>query len=99
MKIIYKEDVVRAKFYRTFGEEELVNLFNEEKPTSQLFVEKYLAIAESGSFEEKELWDRTVSEMERDGVDLKGNQASSSNSNKSEPQAIKMSFKDLFKEG
>ena len=41
----------------------------------------------------------TVIEMERDGVDLKGNQASSSNSNKSEPQAIKMSFKDLFKEG
>ena len=91
--------MVRAKFYRTFGEEELVNLFSEEKPTSQLFVEKYLAIAESGSFEEKEVWDRTVSEMESDGVDLKGKQASSKNSNKSEPQAISMSFKDLFKEG
>ena len=55
MKIIYPEDRVRAKFYRQYGEGELVNLFSEEKPTSQLFVDKYLALAKTGTFEKEEV--------------------------------------------
>ena len=90
MKIIYPEDRVRARFYRQFGDGELVNLFSEEKPTSQLFVDKYLALAKTGTFEEQELWDRTVSELENEGVDLSGS--------KSVINPHPPSFRELFKQ-
>ena len=95
VKIIYKEDVVRAKFYRTFGEEELVNLFSEEKPTSQLFVDRYLAIAGAGTLEEQEVWDRTVSQLESEGVDLTG---TTQTGGRNKVDANKVSFQELFKE-
>ena len=93
VKIIYPEDKVRARFYRQFGDWELVNLFSEEKPPSQLFVDKYLALAKTGTFGEQELWDRTVSELESEGVDLTGAKATSS------AKSEQLSFKDLFNEG
>ena len=92
VKIIYPEDRVRARFYRQFGDGELVNLFSEEKPTSQLFVDKYLALAKTGTFEEQELWDRTVSQLESEGLDLRG-------SNTSDPARSdnqEFSFNELF---
>ena len=36
-KILYQEDIIRAKYYRTYGNWEVVNLFNDEKPTSQIY--------------------------------------------------------------
>ena len=102
VKILYPEDKVRAKFYRTYGEGEIVNLFDKETvPTSQKFVDKYMNIAESGQFSEQELWDRTVSQLENEGVDLTGNKNNSTvKSDKTEEKkSFKgMSFKDLFKE-
>ena len=95
MKIIYPEDRVRAKFYRQYGDGELVNLFSEEKPTSQLFVEKYQALAKTGTFDEQELWDRTVSELESEGLDLTG----SKTTNTARADAKPLSFKELFNEG
>ena len=95
VKIIYPEDKVRAKFYRQFGDWELVNLFSEEKPTSQLFVDKYLALAKTGTFEEEELWDRTVSELESEGLDLTGSKTTSS----AKTDVQQLSFKQLFNEG
>ena len=97
MKIIYPEDRVRAKFYRQYGDGELVNLFSEEKPTSQLFVEKYLALAKTGTFDEQELWDRTVSELESEGLDLTGSKTT--NTARADFQMKNMSFKDLFNKG
>ena len=95
IKIIYPEDKVRARFYRQFGDWELVNLFSEEKPTSQLFVDKYLALAKTGTFEEEELWDRTVSELESEGLDLTGSKTTSS----AKTDVQQLSFKQLFNEG
>ena len=92
MKIIYPEDRVRARFYRQFGDGELVNLFSEEKPTSQLFVEKYLALAKTGTFEEQELWDRTVSQLESEGLDLRG----SKTSDPARSDNQEFSFNELF---
>ena len=95
VKIIYPEDQVRAKFYRQFGDWEVVNLFSEEKPTSQLFVDKYLALAKAGTYEEQEIWDRTVSELESEGLDLTG--AKTNNTARADVQQL--SFKELFNEG
>ena len=88
---------MRAKFYRKFGDWEVVNLFSEEQPTSQLFVDKYLALAESGTFSEEELWDRTVSQLESEGVDLTG-KTSVPDKESDKPKINQLSFKDLFKE-
>jgi len=99
VKIIYTEDVVRAKFYRQFGEWELVDLFSEKPPTSQLFVDKYLAIAGTGGFSEDEVWDRTVSQLESEGVLLKGSSAVTATAKNNDNKSKQLSFKDLFKEG
>jgi len=72
-KILYQEDFVRAKYYKTFGNREVVNLFKDEKPTSQVFVDKYVALSQADGVSEQELWDRTVSSLELEGVNLGGN--------------------------
>ena len=100
VKILYPEDKVRAKFYKTYGEGEIVNLFDKSVPTSQKFVDKYMKISESGHFSEQELWDRTVSQMESEGVNLTGtkNDSSVKSDKPEEKTSLSMSFKNLFKE-
>ena len=95
VKILYPEDKVRAKFYKTYGTWEVVNLFDTtKKPTSQLFVDKFMSLSQSGSFSETELWDRTVSELENEGVDLKGDKVGEA---RNEAEGVqKISFKELF---
>ena len=90
------DDRVRAKFYKTFGTWEVVNLHEpDKKPTSQLFVDKYLSLSQSGTFSESELWDRTVSELENEGVDLKGDKPDDAKTG--ENSGIKkISFTELF---
>ena len=96
VKILYPEDKVRAKFYKTYGAWEVVNLFDTaKKPTSQLFVDKFMSLSQSGSFSEKELWDRTVSELENEGIDLKGDKMEGT-SDEEHKGVKKISFKELF---
>ena len=96
VKILYPEDKVRAKFYKTYGAWEVVNLFDTaKKPTSQLFVDKFMSLSKSGSFSEKELWDRTVSELENEGIDLKGDKKEESG-DEEHKGVKKISFKELF---
>ena len=46
----------------------------------------------------KELWERTVSELELEGVDLTGSKTTSTERGNAQ-QFKKMSFTELFKEG
>ena len=97
VKVLYHEDKVRAQYYKKFGDWEMVNLFDNKKPTSQLFVDKYLALSKSGDFSEQELWERTVSELENEGIELKGNNQNQSTSDSaSADDQKKLSFKDLL---
>ena len=94
VRILYPEDVVRAKYYKKFGDWEVVNLFDNHKPTSQIFVEKYMALSKLDKYSEAELWDRTVSDLENAGVNLTG--AREENQDNKTFESKKMSFKDLF---
>ena len=100
IKILYPEDKVRAKFYKTFGDWEVVNLLDNKKPTSQLFVDKYMEICQtSDNFSEQELWDRTVSDLENSGIDLMGTKgASEVKIDEVSAPTRKISFKDMFNE-
>ena len=103
IKVLYPEDKVRAKFYKTFGDWEVVNLFDNKKPTSQMFVDKYMEISQSSdhsNMSEQECWDRTVSDLENRGIDLTGTKAASSEVKIDEVSAStkKISFKDMFNE-
>ena len=95
-KILYQEDVVRAKYYKTYGNWEVVNLFSDEKPTSQIFLEKYIQLAENGCGE-SELWDRTVAALELEGVNLDGKSSRDKQEGGDDKLLSKVSFQDLFK--
>ena len=100
IKVLYPEDKVRAKYYKTFGDWEVVSLFDNKKPTSQLFVDKFLELSRSGDLSEQELWDRTVSDLENSGVDLSGNNRTSEvkSDDDSKTRKLSVSFKDMFNE-
>ena len=99
-KILYQEDVIRAKYYKTYGNWEVVNLFNDEKSTSQTFVDKYLSLAQAGGFTDAELWDRAVSSLELEGVNLGGKETLGQESGEGGGEGFsrkhKISFQELF---
>jgi len=95
VNILYQEDAVRAKFYKKFGDWEVVNFFENKKPTSQLFVDKFMQISENEALDESEVWDRTISELEHEGVDLHGS-SKQSESLSDQPKTSKALFTDLF---
>ena len=99
-KILYQEDIVRAKYYKTFGEREVVNLFKEVKSTSQIFVDKYMELSQSGGHGDQELWDRTVSTLEMEGVSLGGENVDGSQMEDSKYEfdkpKLNISFQELF---
>jgi len=98
-KVLYQEDVVRAKYYKTYGNWEVVNLFNDEKSTAQTFVDKYLSLAQAGGFTEAELWDRAVSSLELEGVNLGGKETPGQERGEEGDglsRKHKISFQDLF---
>jgi len=47
-KILYREDSVRAHYSKVFGDKEKIDLFSDTKLGSERFVEKFLAIHDSG---------------------------------------------------
>ena len=93
-KILYEEDVVRAKYFKTYGNWEVVNLFTNEKSTAQTFVDKYMELSNSREFSDNELWDRTVSALELEGIRLDGKLSDNENEKSTKPV---ISFQDLFK--
>ena len=99
-KILYQEDVIRAKYYKTYGNWEVVNLFNDEKSTAQTFVDKYLSLAQAGGFTDAELWDRAVSSLELEGVNLGGKETLGQERGEVDENGFtrkhKISFQDLF---
>ena len=95
-KVLYQEDMVRAKYYKTYGNWEVVNLFAEEKPTAQIFLDKYSELAETGC-DEAEVWDRTVAALELAGVSLDGKiREVEENTDGRDKLLSGESFKDLF---
>ena len=73
-KILYKEDAVRARFYRQFGERHEVYRMNDnaEPAASQRFVKAYEQEMESsGGADERELFTRAVDKLEAEGLHLR----------------------------
>jgi len=95
-KILYQEDVVRARFYSTFGLKESVDLTKPGKLTSQIFIDKFISLQSEGHPRET-LWDRTVQALELDGVNLTGRKEAESSSQPDRQESKpKLSLKDLF---
>ena len=97
-KILYQEDVVRAKYYKTYGNWEVVNLFSEEKTTAQLFFDKHAELAQVGGCSEAEIWDRAVSALEMEGIRLDGKATFDEDEvgDGANQKLQKVSFQDLF---
>ncbi|TRY74977.1 hypothetical protein TCAL_04583 [Tigriopus californicus] len=74
-KILYQEDVIRAQFYRQFGNQsEVINLLDPKfKPRSELFIEKFKQIEATSSDKSdfKRLFVHTVDALELDGIRLR----------------------------
>jgi len=99
-KILYREDRVRAQYSKVFGEHEKIDLFSDSKPGSERFVEKFLAIHDSGEVAPDQVWERTIQALELEGVRL-GKQEEDSSSEKDLVTPEKspkptVSFQDLF---
>lgn len=74
-KILYEEDVIRAQFYRQFGNRsEVINLLDPNfKPRSELFIEKFKQIEASSPDKNdfKGIFVNTVDALELDGIRLR----------------------------
>ncbi|KAM9320051.1 small ribosomal subunit protein mS23 [Gastrophryne carolinensis] len=70
--ILYSEDVIRAKFYETYGSAGMFHLYRRNhKSTCQRFVEKYLEIQKSGEVSEDKLFEETGKALLLEGVTLR----------------------------
>merc|ERR1712173_55927 len=99
-KILYREDSVRAQYSKVFGASERIDLFSDTKLESERFVEKFLAIHDSGEVAPDQVWERTIQALELEGVRL-GKQEEDSSSEKDLVTPEKspkptVSFQDLF---
>ncbi|XP_040183918.1 28S ribosomal protein S23, mitochondrial-like [Rana temporaria] len=90
--IFYKEDIIRAKFYDTYGSPGMLNLNRSDyKSTCQKFVEEYLELQKSGVVSEENLFEETGKALlsqgvilRRSGVTTVSNQPSSASQRSSE---------------
>ncbi|KAG1701335.1 putative 28S ribosomal protein S23, mitochondrial [Nymphon striatum] len=72
ISILYKEDTVRAKFFKVFGSREVINLKNQKTKTlCQKFVDSYNKLEKEEPRLEDELFEATVKSLQRDGINLK----------------------------
>lgn len=87
-KILYKEDEIRAKYYKAFmpksesnqekslANTEIFNLLQKDdlgrKTLSQIFLEKYQKLRDEGKYEEEQLFMATIEAVEMDGINLRG---------------------------
>lgn len=109
--IFYREDVIRAKFYSTYGSgQKAFDLFNPNfKSTCQRFVEKYMELQQLGETDEEKLFVETGKALLAEGVILRrvgearAQQDGSHGSWKSEPSGVRpqteLETKQLLKEG
>lgn len=72
-EIFYKEDVIRAKFYETYGNGPKVFDLSRSTfvSTCQRFVEKYNELQSSGGFEEETLFEETSKALLAEGILLR----------------------------
>ena len=73
-KILYKEDLARAKFYKQFGERHEVYRMNDnaEESVSQRFVRKFAEEERlNPSMSEEELFAQTLDKLEAEGLTLR----------------------------
>ncbi|XP_018421312.1 PREDICTED: 28S ribosomal protein S23, mitochondrial [Nanorana parkeri] len=70
--IFYREDVIKAKFYDTYGSPGMIYLYGKErKSICQRFVEKYLELQKSGVVGEKKLFEETGKALLVEGITLR----------------------------
>ncbi|XP_065570756.1 small ribosomal subunit protein mS23-like isoform X2 [Artemia franciscana] len=68
-RLLFKEDIVRAKFYKTFGSPGTINMFDRKPTVSQLFLDKYFELASLRQNQtEEELFEMTAIELEKTGL-------------------------------
>jgi len=69
--ILYLEDLIRAKFYKTYGGLEPIDMFDQKTPSvCQRFVEKYLALESQGVAREQ-IFGLAAEQLKQEGITLK----------------------------
>jgi len=69
--ILYLEDLIRAKFFKTYGNLEPIDMFDQKTPSvSQRFVEKYFALDAQG-VEQDGIFDAAADALKHEGITLK----------------------------
>eukprot|EP00088_Acartia_fossae_P002054 TRINITY_DN10810_c0_g1_i1.p1 TRINITY_DN10810_c0_g1~~TRINITY_DN10810_c0_g1_i1.p1 ORF type:complete len:163 (-),score=13.58 TRINITY_DN10810_c0_g1_i1:155-643(-) len=98
-KILYQEDIVRARFYEVFGRQEVIDLNTTGKLKSQIFIDKYMTLHTEGHPAES-LWDLTIQALELEGVKFnakdKDNFEKAPSEENAKPVKPQLSLKDLF---
>lgn len=70
--LLYPEDIVRAKFYSTYGNPDVVDLTNENiKTTCQKLVEKYFELQEKGELPEEKIFSAAIDSLKSEGIRLR----------------------------
>ncbi|GAB6026507.1 Mitochondrial ribosomal protein S23 [Chamberlinius hualienensis] len=68
-KIFYKEDIIRSKFYKTFGSPGIIDMSNDSSNSlCQRFIDKYIELEKQDKYEN--LFEETVKSLSIEGVIL-----------------------------
>ncbi|KAG8587275.1 hypothetical protein GDO81_005621 [Engystomops pustulosus] len=70
--ILYSEDVIRAKFYETYGSAGIFHLYRKNfKSVCQRFVETYTALQKAGEISEEKLFEESSKALLAEGIILR----------------------------
>ncbi|KAI0229236.1 28S ribosomal protein S23, mitochondrial [Lamellibrachia satsuma] len=72
VNILYKEDFIRAQFYKAYGTPDVVDMTdNNTSSVCKRFVEKYWQVEGTGGHEEQDTFEMTAAALREEGVALR----------------------------
>ncbi|GAB1597589.1 28S ribosomal protein S23, mitochondrial-like [Argonauta hians] len=70
--LLYPEDIIRARFYKLYGNPDVVDLTNEKvKTTCQKFIDNYFKLQEKETISEEELFKKAIESLKEQGIRLR----------------------------
>ncbi|KAK2173142.1 hypothetical protein NP493_899g00025 [Ridgeia piscesae] len=71
INILYKEDFIRAQFYKTYGTPDVIDMTDSAASVSQRFVEKYRQLEGATVDDDQDIFESTAAALREEGVALK----------------------------
>ncbi|XP_029644589.1 28S ribosomal protein S23, mitochondrial [Octopus sinensis] len=70
--LLYPEDIIRARFYKLYGNPDVVDLTNEQvKTTCQKFIENYFKLQDQEDVAEEDLFQKAIDNLKAQGIRLR----------------------------